>query len=84
MSSVYQPPPTYEESTSQAPSNRQVSPQVELSEDEVRIALTQFVSEHCCYGRGPAQNMTIRNITMNSSFQVSIATEYKYTVKFTL
>ena len=41
-----------------------------LSEDEAKAALAQFVSEHCCYGKGPAKELTFTNLQSSSSYRV--------------
>ena len=33
--------------------------------------MLQFVSEHCCYGKTPAQEMVIKDIVPSSAYHVS-------------
>ena len=34
--------------------------------------MLQFVSEHCCYGKTPAQEMVIKDIVPSSAYHVSL------------
>ena len=43
-----------------------------INEEQAREALLQYVSQHCCYGKGTAQNMTIRDLKSSSAFHVRI------------
>ena len=47
----------------------------QLSEDQVRDALTKHVSQNCCYGKGAARGMTIKRITPSSALHVSVNSE---------
>ncbi|XP_023231540.1 protein SSUH2 homolog [Centruroides sculpturatus] len=51
-----------------------VQRRVGLTEEEVREALIEHVSQHCCYGSDPAKNMVIRDITMSSAFHYKLET----------
>lgn len=51
--------------------DRGVSTTSQITEDEVKVALTEFVGDNCCYGAKPILTMTFRDIVMNSSFHVS-------------
>ena len=41
-----------------------------LSEDEAKLALSQFVSEHCCYGKGPLKEMVFTNFESSNTHRV--------------
>ena len=43
-----------------------------ITSEEAREALMQFVSEHCCYGAGAAKNMNIRNVSPSNALHVSM------------
>lgn len=43
-----------------------------ISEEEVRAALMEFVSQNCCYGKGAAREMSIDQIIPTNAFHVSI------------
>ncbi|XP_071035006.1 protein SSUH2 homolog [Parasteatoda tepidariorum] len=45
-----------------------------FNEEEVRDAVTQFASEHCCYSSGPARDMQVREIHMSSAFHYKLET----------
>ncbi|XP_015771956.1 PREDICTED: protein SSUH2 homolog, partial [Acropora digitifera] len=56
-----------------------------ITEEQAREAMFQFVSEHCCYGKLPAQEMTIKDINPSNSYHYSLesfcesrATEWKF------
>ena len=42
-----------------------------ISEEEARDALLAFVGEHCCYGKGAAEDMDIKDINPSSAYHVS-------------
>lgn len=42
-----------------------------ITEDQVKSALDDFVSEQCCYGKKPLRLIEIREIMMNSAFHVN-------------
>lgn len=42
-----------------------------ITEDQARDAMFQFVSEHCCYGKAPAQEMVIKDVVPSSAYHVS-------------
>ncbi|RWS29580.1 hypothetical protein B4U80_04765 [Leptotrombidium deliense] len=44
-----------------------------VREEEIRSALDDFLSDHCCYGSKPAKDLQIRDIIMRSSFQLTIS-----------
>ncbi len=41
-----------------------------INEEQAREALLQFVSEHCCYGKGAATNLVFRDLKSSSAFHV--------------
>ncbi|XP_054710383.1 protein SSUH2 homolog [Uloborus diversus] len=53
---------------------RQIDSLPGLSEEEVRSAATQFVSEHCCYGSAPVREMIFTEIQMMSAFHYKLET----------
>lgn len=42
-----------------------------ITEDQARDAMLQFVSEHCCYGKAPAEEMVIKDLIPSSAYHVS-------------
>lgn len=42
-----------------------------ITAEEVKSALDEFVGENCCYGSQPVQTMILKDICMNSAFHVS-------------
>jgi len=66
------PPPSYAATIGDnVPSiQQQIVISANITEEEVRCALIDFVGEKCCYGSGPARDMTIRDIIMNNAFHV--------------
>ena len=42
-----------------------------LAEDEAKTALANYVSEHCCYGKGPVKDLTFTNLQSSSSYRVN-------------
>lgn len=42
-----------------------------ITEDQARDAMLQFVSEHCCYGKAPAEEMVIKDVIPSSAYHVS-------------
>ncbi|KAK2571297.1 Protein SSUH2-like protein [Acropora cervicornis] len=43
-----------------------------ITEEQAREAMLQFVSEHCCYGKLPAQEMIIKDINPSNSYHYSL------------
>lgn len=84
-SSFVPPPPPYvPPPTAQMPEQHfQSSPTI--TDDQARDAMLQFVSEHCCYGKAPAQEMVIKDIVPSSAYHYSLTsfcesrkTEWKF------
>ena len=46
-----------------------------ITDDQARDAMFQFVSEHCCYGKAPAQEMVIKDIVPSSAYHVGLLIE---------
>ena len=42
-----------------------------ITEEQARDALLAFVAENCCYGKGAAKDMDIKDITPSSAYHVS-------------
>ena len=42
-----------------------------ITSDEVREAVLQFVAEHCCYGKGAAENMIMNVILPSNALHAS-------------
>lgn len=74
--SVPLPPPSYENSNlgQPSPERSDVASIPAMTEEQVRAALLDHVSEHCCYGSGPAKTMVIREVLMNSAFHYTLET----------
>ncbi|RWS13904.1 protein SSUH2-like protein [Dinothrombium tinctorium] len=51
---------------------RPLAQSVGICEDEVKEALAKFVDDHCCYGKGPLNEIIIEDITMKSSFKYTL------------
>ncbi|XP_005089285.1 protein SSUH2 homolog [Aplysia californica] len=68
------PPPSYEESQREAPQRDNIESVPTISEEEARDALIQFVSEHCCYGKGPAEEMKFNDLNSSSAFHYTLET----------
>ncbi|XP_068720773.1 protein SSUH2 homolog [Montipora capricornis] len=56
-----------------------------ITDDQARDAMPQLVSEHCCYGKAPAQEMVIKDIFLSSAYYYSLTsfcesrkTEWKF------
>ncbi|UYV65373.1 SSUH2 [Cordylochernes scorpioides] len=45
-----------------------------LTQDQVREALEHFLSEHCCYGKKPVEDMLIGDMSMTSCFRYTLET----------
>ena len=43
----------------------------QLSEEDVREALLEFVASNCCYGKGAAREMNITQVLATNAFHVS-------------
>ena len=48
-----------------------ISRATKMTEEQAHEAMLQFVSERCCYGKTPAQEMIIRDITPSDAYHVS-------------
>ncbi|XP_059150493.1 protein SSUH2 homolog isoform X2 [Physella acuta] len=68
------PPPTYQEAV-QEPQDRQlIRSNHAVTEEQAREALLQFVAEHCCYGKKPAQMMRINELQSSSALHYTLET----------
>lgn len=81
----YLPPPPPYEPPSQPTPEQHFTQATSISEEEARDALLAFVGEHCCYGKGAAEDMDIKDISPSSayhynfvSFCESRSTAWKY------
>ncbi|GFT67578.1 protein SSUH2 [Nephila pilipes] len=45
-----------------------------LTEEEVHAAVTEYASEHCCYGSAVARDMQVKEIVMMSAFHYKLET----------
>ncbi|XP_074645676.1 protein SSUH2 homolog [Tubulanus polymorphus] len=45
-----------------------------LSEEECRHAMSNFVAEHCCYGKAPAKDMRIEDIKPSTALHLTLET----------
>ena len=41
-----------------------------LNEDEAKQALAQYVSEHCCYGKGPVKDLIFNTFESSNTHRV--------------
>jgi len=78
------PPPYAPPPDSQMPEQR-FQQSTAITEDQARDAMLQFVSEHCCYGKAPAQEMVIKDVIPSSAYHYSLTsfcesrkTEWKF------
>ncbi|ELT93536.1 hypothetical protein CAPTEDRAFT_214720, partial [Capitella teleta] len=75
FNSVAAAPPAYEEALQQGPPERGPITSVPvINEEQAREALQQFVSQHCCYGKGPVRQMTFRDLKSSSAFHYMLET----------
>ena len=42
-----------------------------ITEQEAREALIELVADHCCYGKGAAQDLSFNDLKSSSAFHVS-------------
>ncbi|CAH1803108.1 unnamed protein product, partial [Owenia fusiformis] len=67
------PPPPPPQQTGEPPL-MQFDSVANLSEEQVREAMMNFVAEHCCYGKSPAKEMAIQNIAPSSALHYTLET----------
>ena len=67
------PPPSYEEAVGEV---QMIEPEKQdaLDEDDAREALLEYVSQHCCYGKGAAEKMELLNISSTSALHYTLET----------
>ncbi|KAF6019655.1 hypothetical protein EB796_022018 [Bugula neritina] len=65
------PPPSYE---SDAPPLMEFGTAASITDEEARAAMLEHVSQHCCYGKGAAEQMTITNITPSNALHYTLET----------
>ncbi|BFZ08343.1 hypothetical protein BsWGS_11382 [Bradybaena similaris] len=69
------PPPSYDDATSGPPPDRQaINSVAAITDQEARDAIIQHVSEHCCYGKGPAAEMQFTEMKTSSAFHYTLET----------
>lgn len=68
------PPPIYPDLPNIPPERQDIKRGAGISEEEVKEAAIDYVSEHCCYGKDPVENMVIRDIAMSSAFHYTLET----------
>eukprot|EP00058_Branchiostoma_floridae_P028176 XP_002613667.1 hypothetical protein BRAFLDRAFT_66534 [Branchiostoma floridae] len=68
------PPPrsSYDETQGQPPERDSLSEHEGITEEEAREALVQYVANHCCYGKSPAQDLTFTDIKRSCAFHVGL------------
>lgn len=67
------PPPAYNEV--QPPEDRgDIKKLPVITEDEAREALMGYVSEHCCYGKGAAEDLTFTELESTDAFYYELDT----------
>jgi hypothetical protein len=78
------PPPSYAETTNAQPIQTKISIPVNVCEGEVRSALNDFVSENCCFGSNPANQLIIEDIITNNVFHVCLTniSYFKYVLNY--
>ena len=64
------PPPPYEPPSEDGEQAAVDYSQNALSDGEARASLNELVSNNCCWGKGPAENLKIVNIVPSSAFKV--------------
>ena len=83
---VLPPPPSYNDVMKGPPPERQnISNVPTITEQEAREALIEFVADHCCYGKGAAQDLNFNDLKSSSAFHYTMesyteerTTEWKY------
>nr|XP_006821308.1 PREDICTED: protein SSUH2 homolog [Saccoglossus kowalevskii] len=70
---VVPPPPLTLPAETERPTE-EYSSASNISEDDARAAMIQFVSEHCCYGSKPAKEMEISSILPSSALHYQLET----------
>uniref|UniRef100_A0A8W8LMQ9 Uncharacterized protein n=1 Tax=Magallana gigas TaxID=29159 RepID=A0A8W8LMQ9_MAGGI len=70
------PPPSYEDVTKeQPPTDRQAIQNVPtITEQDARESLLNFVSQHCCYGKGAAEDLKFLDLKSTSAFHYTLET----------
>ncbi|XP_043227070.1 protein SSUH2 homolog [Amphibalanus amphitrite] len=68
------PPPPYEPPSGGGDQGPVSYNQEALTDNEARACLNQLVSENCCWGKGPANDMKIVNIAPSSAFKYTLDT----------
>lgn len=70
------PPPSYEDATKeQPPTERQAIQNVPtITEQDARESLLNFVSQHCCYGKGAAEDLKFLDLKSTSAFHYTLET----------
>ncbi|XP_077868667.1 protein SSUH2 homolog [Saccoglossus kowalevskii] len=71
--SAVPPPPLAVPAETEKP-KEEYSSASNISEDDARAAMIQFVSEHCCYGSKPAKEMNIGSIIPSSALHYQLET----------
>ncbi|XP_067935197.1 protein SSUH2 homolog [Watersipora subatra] len=65
------PPPSYDEQ--QAPS-MDFGQAANITAEEARAALLSYVAENCCYGKGAAEQMEMKDINPSNAFHYTLET----------
>ncbi|XP_069141147.1 protein SSUH2 homolog isoform X1 [Argopecten irradians] len=69
------PPPSYDEAMQGPPPERQnVANVPTISEQDAREALLKHVAEHCCYGKGAAEDLKYMDLKSTSAFHYTLET----------
>lgn len=68
------PPPSYEEAVREPPQRTEISGLPKIDENEARQALLQYVAEHCCFGKGAAQDLQFKDLVHSSAFHYTLET----------
>ncbi|CAL1537493.1 unnamed protein product [Lymnaea stagnalis] len=68
------PPPSYQEVIQEPQQRAAIRSGATITEDQAREAIIEFVSEHCCYGKGPALEMKINDLQSSSAFHYTLET----------
>ncbi|XP_031562047.1 protein SSUH2 homolog [Actinia tenebrosa] len=67
------PPPPYEPPPQQNAPQQVFSQATSITEDQARNALLKFADDHCCYGKGAARDMDIKDIQPTCGYHYSLS-----------
>ncbi|KXJ25376.1 Protein SSUH2-like [Exaiptasia diaphana] len=66
------PPPAYEPPKQENRPEQHFSQATSITDDQARNALLKFAGDHCCYGKGAAKDMDIKDIQPTCAYHYSL------------